>query len=187
MFSPQQIFWEGRGLTHFPSCWHCPAWHTHSTSSSIVINDFLLTLQLVHSQAGQERTFHIVQSSLCQMRYATRKAQQMGQSICFAPYIQYGLSSVHLSSLGFLLWFTGSFELCWLLCILRTKPQNLPKLFPLLSVMSQVQLGQKDELGWRNTIERPLRLWKKQHHSWGTAYFPHIITFLSQFFFFSIK
>lgn len=147
MFGLQQIFWEGRGLTHFPSCWHCPTWHTHSASRSIVINDFLLTLQLVHSQAGQERTFHIVQSSLCQMYYATRKAQQMGQSICFAPYIRYGLSSVHLSSLGFLLWFTGSFELCWLLRILRTKPQNLHKLFPLLSVVSQVQLGQKDELG----------------------------------------
>lgn len=147
MFGPQQISREGRGLTHFPSCLCCPTWYTHSASRGIVIDDFLTTLQLVHSQAGQERPFHMVQGSPCQMCCATRKAQQMGQSICFAAYRPYGLSSVHLSSLGFLLWFTGSFELCWLLCILRTKPQNRHKLFALPSVMSQVQLRQKEELG----------------------------------------
>ena len=135
---------SGRGLIYFPSCWRCPAWHTQSASRGMVIDDFLPTLQLVHSQARQERTFHMVQGGPCQMCYATRKAQQMGQSICFAAHIQYGLSSVHFSSLGFLLWFTGSFELCWVLCILRTKPQNLHKLFPLPSVLSQIQLRQKN-------------------------------------------
>lgn len=177
--SPQEIFWEGRGLTHFPSCWRCPTRHTRSASRGIVIDDFLPTLQLVHSQAGQKIPFHTVQGSPCQMCYATRRAQQMGQGICFAAYIPFSLSSVHLSSLGFLLWFTGSFALCWLLCVLRTKPQNLHKPFPLPSVLPQVQLRQKEELEQRNTIERAPRLWKKQHHSWGTAYFPHILTFLS--------
>lgn len=163
LFGPQHIFCEGRGLTHFPfllalsDTAHTLQHRVAEWWMSVSLCCSCFTLRL-------DRTFHTVQGSPCQMCYATRKAQQMHQSICFAASIQYGLNSAHLSYLGFLSWFTRSSELCWLLCILRTKPQHLHKLFPLPSVLSQAQLRQKEELGWRNTIEIAPRLWKQQCH-----------------------
>lgn len=116
-------------------------------------------------QAGQERASHMVQGSPCQMCCATRKAQQMGQSICFAQQL-------HCSAREpFRLPPWDCREVWAALVIVHLESpapepaQIFPFTFSLDSSPAQTERRIREK---KNTIGRALRLWKKQHHSQGT-------------------
>lgn len=181
MFGPQQISCEDRRTGSDP-----PPLHSVNTASSTwrMIDDPLPALQLAHSRPDRREPSTRCKVARAKCLVPLEKHSRWAR----ASALQHAFISVHLSSLGFLLGGEGRFELCWLLYTLRIKPQNPHKLFPLPSVLTPVQLRQEEE-------SEKKRIQQEEHPGFERSntiykahnYTTHIITFLSQFFFFSIK